>query len=483
MSKIEVNTITQQCGPSLTVGGGACKSVTLDATTVTLGRCGATVSLACGATQTGFGRTGTVDWDTTAKTTSFTAVSGTGYFVNTTSGAITITLPAGSAGDIVGISDYASTFQTNNVTITPNGSDKINGVNSNANLSTQGIAVSLVYVDATRGWKSVTGSDNDTTGVPPVFVTATGGTITTSGDYKIHTFTADGTFCVSCAGNSAGSNSVDYLVVAGGGGGSSQHSGGGGAGGYRTVFPSPATAGFPVTATAYPITVGSGGAGGPGTPSQDGISGNNSVFSTITSTGGGGGGSYSDRTGLTGGSGGGGGSDSGSGGAGNTPPTSPPQGNTGGNGAAHNSGGGGGGGGGGSSAVGQNAVAGPAGKSGNGGAGTQNNICGSNYYWAGGGGGGIIDTDVSNAPAGVGGIGGGGGGANKRNTAGGTGGGSAINPGSNGQVQPGPTTPGGSAIGGAGGANTGGGGGGGGSNADAGGAGGSGIVIIRYKFQ
>ena len=120
MSKIEVDAITQQSGTTLTVGGGACKTATVDATTVTLGRSGGTVSLASGATQSGFGRTGTVDWDTTAKTASFTAVSGNGYFVNTTSGAITVTLPAGSAGDIVAISDYASTFQTNNVTITPN---------------------------------------------------------------------------------------------------------------------------------------------------------------------------------------------------------------------------------------------------------------------------------------------------------------------------------------------------------------------------
>jgi hypothetical protein len=85
MSKIEVNQISSQCGSTLTVG-----------------QSGDTVTLAAGATQTGFGRTGTVDWDTTPKTTGFTAVSGNGYFVNTTSGAITVTLPATpSAGDIV----------------------------------------------------------------------------------------------------------------------------------------------------------------------------------------------------------------------------------------------------------------------------------------------------------------------------------------------------------------------------------------------
>ena len=56
MSKIEVNTVEPQCGTTLTVGGGACKTAVVDATTVTLGRCGGTVSLASGATQSGFGR-------------------------------------------------------------------------------------------------------------------------------------------------------------------------------------------------------------------------------------------------------------------------------------------------------------------------------------------------------------------------------------------------------------------------------------------
>jgi hypothetical protein len=75
MSKIEVNQISSQCGSTLTIG-----------------QSGDTVTLACGATQTGFGRTGTVDWCTTAKTAPFTGVSGKGYFVNTTCGAVTVTL-------------------------------------------------------------------------------------------------------------------------------------------------------------------------------------------------------------------------------------------------------------------------------------------------------------------------------------------------------------------------------------------------------
>ena len=75
MSKIEVNTIAPQCG-----------------TTLTLGESGDTVTLGSGASQSGFGRTGTVDWITTVQTSGFTAANGKGYFVNTTSGAITCLL-------------------------------------------------------------------------------------------------------------------------------------------------------------------------------------------------------------------------------------------------------------------------------------------------------------------------------------------------------------------------------------------------------
>jgi len=199
MSKIEVNQISSQCGSTLTIG-----------------QSGDTVTLACGASQTGFGRTGTVDWDTTAKTAGFTAVSGNGYFVNTTSGAITLTLPATpSAGDIVAFKDYANTFDTNNLTIARNGSP-IAGETNDATISVEGQSGTLVYVDGTKGWMIVNAS-TDADLPAPAFVTATGGTITTCGDFKIHTFTGPGTFCVSCAGNPIGSDTVDYLVVAGGG--------------------------------------------------------------------------------------------------------------------------------------------------------------------------------------------------------------------------------------------------------------------------
>src|SRR6056300_1847728 len=116
-------------------------------TDITLGASGDTISLAAGASQSGFGRTCTVDWDTTAKTAGFTAVSGNGYFVNTTSGAITVTLPSSpSAGDIVGIKDYANTAATNNITIGRNGSN-IQGTASDFIIDTEGRSVFLVYVD------------------------------------------------------------------------------------------------------------------------------------------------------------------------------------------------------------------------------------------------------------------------------------------------------------------------------------------------
>ena len=104
-------------------------------TTITLGASGDTINLASGASQTGFGRTGTVDWETTPKTATFTATSGEGYFCNTSGGAFTVNLPAGSAGAIVAVADYTRTFLSNNLTISPNGSEKIGGVAANAILN------------------------------------------------------------------------------------------------------------------------------------------------------------------------------------------------------------------------------------------------------------------------------------------------------------------------------------------------------------
>jgi hypothetical protein len=440
--------------------------------TVTLGDSGDTFTIPAGATitnngtQTGFGRTGTVDWDTTAKTASFTAVSGNGYFVNTTSGAITVTLPASpSAGDIVGVADYAGTAATNNITIARNGSN-FEGGTEDGGIVTNRQTGTFVYADATQGWIAV--NSNDASFILPSYVSATGGTITCCGDYKIHTFTSPGTFTVCSVGNPLGSTSVDYLVVAGGGGsaagGGSEGGGAGGAGGYRessgaasgcyTVSPLGAcVSALPVTVTGYPITVGAGGSGGPGAslPEECGSQGSNSIFSSIISTGGGYGGRAGPGSGPTGvpggsgGSGGGGGNYVGGPGSGNTPPVSPPQGQNGGTGGAGSPGytaaGGGG-----ATSVGGN---GTSTTGGGGGSGATSLINGTSTTRSGGGGGGT-HPDGTGGAAGPGGGGAGGDGAS----------------------------------GTAGTANTGGGAGGsGGSPGNSGATGGSGIVIIRYKFQ
>jgi hypothetical protein len=472
MSKIEVNQIASQIGGVLTIGAS-----------------GDTVTLAAGASQSGFGRSGSVNWDTTPKTANFTAVSGNGYFVDTNTTAITVTLPSTpAAGDIVAIADYANTAATNNITVGRN-SSPIDGNAVDAKIEINGQVYTLVYVDATEGWKTVGQTFNQI--ITAQFVAATGGTITTCGDFKIHTFTGPGTFTVSCAGNSQGSTTVDYLVLAGGGGGGFHVGGGGGAGGVRTNYPSPAVAGLSVSVQGYPITVGGGGPAAPVTPSPSN-NGSNSIFSTITSTGGGAGGAANAPAGagLAGGSGGGGGhggpaAPSRLGGAGNTPPVSPSQGNSGGSG-TFNSPGYTGGGGGGANAVGVNGENTPT-KGGNGGVGLQVNIDGNNYYWGGGGGGGTAGTTASlPIVGGNGGLGGGGGSAastgpqNPSPSSFGTGGGSAINSGASGTNTGGGGSGG---TGGAGGANSGGGGGAGAEADNPGANGGSGIIIIRYKFQ
>ena len=480
MSKIEVNKIGPQCGTTLTVGCGAGQTVVADAATVTLGRCGGTVALASGATQTGFGRTGTVDWQTSSiKTSTFTAANGEGYFADTSSGAFTMNLPAGSAGAIVSVADYTRTFGTNALTIAANGSEKLGGVAATTTLSTNGQAITLVYVDGTEGWINIQNAEETVSGTPP-FMLATGGTITNTGNFQIHTFTGPGTFTVTRAapGPSGNPNKVDYLVVAGGGGGATQHSGGGGGGGFRGSFPSPScNAGdTTVSVQAYPVTVGGGGARTPtapsvGTTATPGVA---STWNSITGTGGGGAGGYPNVTGAAGGSGGGGG-DTAPGGSGNSPPLSSPaapvQGHPGGSGTGHNTGTGGGGGG--AGAGGCNAGTSP-GPPGNGGAGRQNNIDNNNYYWAGGGGGG----SHSPAKGGNGGTGGGGGGGG-HSGGGGDAGGTAINAGGAGGGPGSPST----STGGNGGTNSGGGGGGAGNNASNAGNGGSGVVVIRYKYQ
>lgn len=397
-----------------------------------------------------------VDWQASdIKTANFTAESGKGYFCNTGSGAFTATLPAGSAGAIISFQDYNNTFDSSELTITPNGSEKINGGAGSVKLNTEAEGITLVYIDATVGWRSITEGSFADTGA--TYITATGGTETTSGDYKIHSFNSSSNFVVSAVGVSPAPAVVSYEVVAGGGGGAPGYGGGGGAGGYRigrepgdsfSTNPANAPGGITLTAQTYPITVGAGGSN---------ANGSDSTFATITSAGGGRGryGNGAPEVGSGGSGGGGSGGGPGAAGSGNTPPVSPPQGSNGGAGptcAPHYGRGGGGG----------ACVCGAAGtptQGGNGGNGRPNSITGSAVTRAGGGGGGVY-----NGPATAG--------------SGGSGGGGAGAPGASPEAN---------RTGTAGTANTGGGGGGGSFNGPAtpgiGGVGGSGVVIIRYKYQ
>ena len=86
------------------------------------------------------------------KTSTFTAVAGEGYFINTTGGAFEMDLPAGSIGDEIAFIDYAGTFDTNALTIDQNGTEKIAGSTDPLTVSTERAANTLVYVDGTQGW-------------------------------------------------------------------------------------------------------------------------------------------------------------------------------------------------------------------------------------------------------------------------------------------------------------------------------------------
>ena len=284
-------------------------------------------------------------WVTAIQTGNFTAVAGEGYFVNTSSAVITVTLPAGVVGTQIVIQDYAGTFATNAVTLTAN------------SIVTKNATATLIYQDATKGW---TGQD-----VSLVLPTL----------------------------------NVFHLIVGGGGaGGKGSGGGGGGAGGYKTNYGGTAT--LLVKDTDYSIDVG---VTAPGVsistaPNQNGDA---STWNGISAIGGGGGAneSYNSRLGGSGDSGGGGGYDS-SGGAGQGP------GYNGGNGSNTSAGQGFSGGGGGGFAS-DGLAAGAGGTAGNGGSGIRNDItvatAGTGPFYAAGGGGG---SQTSAGGAGTAGIGG-----------------------------------------------------------------------------
>ena len=620
-------------------------------TDITIGASGDTVTLAAGASQSGFGN---ISWVTSVKTTDFNATAGEGYFVDSSSNSVSVTLPTGVAGESVQIVDYVASANTNEIIFIPQSGEKIEGGTDGQGVTANRQATTLTYSGATQGWvvssagdsgpiapptitfntasgtlgtltdtqrsdpagnlssagatasfgtlsfsiqsgslpsgvtlnsttaafegtanavasettsnftvratitETGTTSDrafsitvqaptitfstasgtlgtlsgasdradpngqlspvtattssgtltyaiqsgslpagltlNSSTGAfvgtadavgstttsnftvratntsgttsdrafsitvdpDPAFIAASGGTISTSGDFKIHAFTGPGTFSVSDAGNAFGANTVEYLVVAGGGSGGGDRGGGGGAGGFRDNFPSPVTGGHPVSVTSYPISIGG---GGPASRETGGSTGSSSSAFGFTSAGGGGG-AHLDGSASSGGSGGGG-SNSRPGGSGNSPPVSPSQGRPGGtNPAPIPANAAGGGGGGGFAASGGNGGPSSGGNGGNGGQVPQvPTSYGSPAQYFGGGGGGGRDGR-SGGSGGSGGLGGG--------TAGisaGLGHGTRSGNGA---------------------ANTGGGSGGAGvdpSPSGGSGNGGSGIVLIRYKFQ
>jgi len=307
-----------------------------------------------------------VSWDTSIKTTAFTAQANSGYFCNTSGGSFLITTPASpTVGDEFIIVDYQGNFGTYGITIDGNGTDKISGTTDTYFINAKNTSARFVYSGATEGWITVSASTENDTGIIGV------------------------------------PYSIQYLIVAGGGGAGGDNGGGGGAGGMRFNT----SRDFQIIGGRnYTVTVGSGGLGGTNTTGSGGTNvplganGGNSIFSTITSAGGGGGAS-AGTAGAAGGSGGGG-SQNTAGGNGNTPSTSPSQGNNGGTSTAGDSGGAGGGG---AGAVGTNT----GGEGANGGAGLANSITGSSVTYAGGGGGGERQSDNGNA-----GSGGAGGGAN-----------------------------------------------------------------------
>src|SRR6056300_1043286 len=228
---------------------------------------------------------GGTSWQSSIKTSAFTAVAGEGYWINTTSGAVTMTLPASaSVGDTVEIVDYARTWGTNNVTINPNSLNYQGNSSPNPVYDVDGQSVRIVYSGATQGW--IPSVDDDVTFETPQTVTA------------------------------------DFLVVAGGGGGGAL-GGSGGAGGYRNSYSTESSGGGGSSETSlslsigetYTITVGAGGSGGDssgGNVGNAGTSGSDSSLSgtgitTITSIGGGRGIGYSSgQVPEDGGSGGGG---------------------------------------------------------------------------------------------------------------------------------------------------------------------------------
>jgi hypothetical protein len=324
-----------------------------------------------------------ISWQS-VKTANFNASAAEAYPVNTTSTAITATLPSSpSVGDRIVFRDYNRTWDTNGLTIALNGNNWQGSQAANPVYTDEGGTVDIVYVDATKGWLPVHSVENAVKSQP----------------------------------------SIRFLVVAGGGGTGRDNGGGAGAGGFRGGAISDS---FNATgSTTYTATVGGGGGG---TNESHTNASNSSLagsgITTITATAGGFGGT-AQETGQAGGSGGGGGQGA-AGGSGNAGGFAEAEGNDGGTSSGAQAGGAGGGG---AGQAGQNCSGSSgAGSVGDGGNGKESNITGSNVFYAGGGGGG--SNQANESVAGSGGSGGGGNGshssqqgqAGTANTGGGAGG-------------------------------------------------------------
>lgn len=360
----------------------------------------------------------------------------TGLIYNTVASSLTLTGTGFLSGEL-------------NITFTPSGGSGTSVTVTAASDTSATVVVpsaifnlasgTVVAIQAQNADSSTSNSLTATVSAAP-----SGGTITTFGDYKVHTFTSSGTFSVPAG---FPTTSVSFLAVAGGGGGGCGNTGSalGGAGGGGGGMISSTTTINP--STNYTITVGGGGAGDTSDSTVNADAGSNTAAFGTTALGGGGGGSRNGvEAGDSGGSGGGScGTAILAGGTGTSG-----QGNRGGNKTAAAWGATGGGGkstAGGDTAGDQNTA---------GGAGLASSISGSSITYAGGGGGG---ANFNNQSAGSGGTGGGGAGASYA-----------------------------SSIGGNGTANRGGGGGGAsemlnsGKTSSDGGNGGSGVVVLRYKL-
>ena len=221
-----------------------------NANTITIGASGDTITIPSGATIDNQGTSSgfaSIAWQSSIVTAAtLTAVSGRGYWIDTSSNTCTVTFPAAaSVGDQIILTDYARNWGTNAVTINPNSLNFQGRTTPQPVYNTDGQSVDLVYSGATQGW--IPNSDDDVT-------------------YETNP-----------------SYTVNFLVIAGGAGGA-QYGGGGGAGGYRNSYNSESSGGGGSAETAlaltpgtvYTVTIGTAGAGGGTTPSLSGNSGGDS---------------------------------------------------------------------------------------------------------------------------------------------------------------------------------------------------------------